>query len=363
MIPDIATRASLAIFIGAAVFAASSVIAATLYTETNSASGNQLQVYETLPDGNPTLSAEVATGGLGNGAGLGSQGALALSVNHRFVFTVNAGSNDVSSLEIGPHGLKLVSKVSSGGTTPISLTTHGDLLYVVNAGGSGNIAGFRILDNGDLLAIAGSSQPLSSSASGPAQIGFARDGDALIVTEKNTNKIVIYHVTGGLAGAPEVHASHGMTPFGFAIDRRDDLLVSEAFGGKTNASALSSYDVDDGRLSLLSGSIPSEQSAACWVVTARHGRFAYVTNTGSGTLTGYEVARDGELTRLTANGITGITGGGPTDAATDRDGDTLYVLSPSIAQIVTFQVNRDGSLQQLGAASGVAATAAGLVTR
>ena len=67
--------------------------------------------------------------------------------------------------------------------------------------------------------------------------------------------------------------------------------------------------------------------------------------------------------RLSANGITGITGGGPTDAATDFDGDTLYVLSPSIGQIVTFHVNRDGSLQQLGAALGVAATAAGLVAR
>ena len=131
MIADIATRASLATFVGAALFASSSAIAATLYTETNSASENQLQVYETLPDGNPTLTAEIATGGLGNGAGLGSQGALALSVSHRFVFAVNAGSNDVSSLEIGPHGLKLVSKVSSGGTTPISLTTYGDLLYVL----------------------------------------------------------------------------------------------------------------------------------------------------------------------------------------------------------------------------------------
>ena len=363
MVTDITTRASLATFIGAALFAGPPTIAATLYTETNSASGNHVQVYETLPDGNLTLTAEVATGGLGNGAGLGSQGALALSVDHRFVFAVNAGSNDVSSLEVGPHGLKLVSRVSSGGATPISLTTHGDALYVVNAGGSGNIAGFRILDNGDLRAIAGSSQPLSSSASGPAQIGFDPDGDALVVTEKNTSKIVVYRVTEGLPGEPEAHASHGMTPFGFAFDPREDLLVSEAFGGKANAAALSSYDFDDRQLSLVSGSIPSEQSAACWVVTARHGRFAYVTNTGSGTLTGYEVARDGELTRLNTDGITGITGGGPTDAATDLAGDTLYVLSPSIGQIVTFHVNRDGSLRQLGAASGVPATAAGLLAR
>src|SRR5262249_59228235 len=112
--------------------------------------------------------------------------------------------------------------------------------------------------------------------------------------------------TDGRAGAPEVHASHGTTPFGFAFDRGDDLLVSEAFAGKTNQSALSSYEFDDGELSLESGSVSSEQTAACWVVIGRHGRFAYVTNTGSGTITGYKVAHDGELARPPATGLTGI---------------------------------------------------------
>jgi 6-phosphogluconolactonase (cycloisomerase 2 family) len=298
------TSRALPTVVGATLIASSSAMAATLYTETNSASGNQLQVYESAPDGAPTLVTEVATGGLGTGAGLGSQGALALSEDGRFVFAVNAGSNDISSFEIGPKGLKLVGRVSSGGSTPISLTTHDRLLYVLNSGGAGGIAGFTIRSNGSLEAIHGSSQALSSAAPGPAQIGFDPDGDTLVVTEKNTNRIVVYRVSDGRAGIPEVRPSHGMTPFGFTFDRRGDLLVSEAFGGKADASALSSYDLDDGRLSLLSGSVPTEQTSACWAITARHGKFAYVSNTGSGTTTGYRISRDGELTRLTANGVT-----------------------------------------------------------
>ena len=364
MISNLAGRAMAATLLSASLAGTSSATAVTLYTQTNSTSGNQVQLYSTSPDGNPTLTAQVATGGLGSGAGLGSQGSLALSGDHRFLFVVNAGSSEVSSLEVGQRGgLTLVDRVSSGGVTPISLTTHDHLLYVLNAGGSGNIAGFWIGDGGHLKAIAGSSQPLSSSAAGPAQIGFDRDGDRLVVTEKATNRIVIYPVRDGKAGSPQVHASHGKTPFGFAFDRHDDLLVSEASGSQANAAALSSYDFDDGALSLMSGSIPSEQTAACWVVTARHSRFAYVTNTGSGTVTGYSVARDGKLTRLTDDGITGTTGGGPTDAATDWDGDTLYVLSPSIGAIVTFHVLPDGSLTLLGGAPGAAAAAAGLIAR
>lgn len=89
------------------------------------------------------------------------------------------------------------------------------------------------------------------------------------------------------------------------------------------------YDFDDGELMVESGSVGAEQTAACWVVTAQHSRYAYVVNTGSGTVTGFKLARNGELARLTANGITGVTGGAPTDAATDSDGDTLYVLHPA----------------------------------
>jgi hypothetical protein len=64
----------------------------------------------------------------------------------------------------------------------------------------------------------------------------------------------------------------------------NNLLVSEAFAGAANASAISSYDFDDKPLSLesISASVPAHQTAACWVVLARHGRYAYITNTGSG---------------------------------------------------------------------------------
>ena len=118
----------------------------------------------------------------------------------------------------------------------------------------------------------------------PAQISFNIFGDVLVVAEKNTNKIDLFDVEDGIAQGPNVQVSNGMTPFGFAFDRRDHLIVSEAFGGAANASALSSYEVDGGiyPLEVVSGSVATHQTAACWVVVSRNGRFAYTTNTGSG---------------------------------------------------------------------------------
>src|SRR3989454_9153601 len=116
-----------------------------------------------------TVAGTVATGGTGTGSGLGSQGALALSDNGRWLFAVNAGSNDVSIFRVGPAGLSLTSRIPSGGTQPVSLTVHGNLLYVLNGGVSGNIAGFALDANGGAAAIPGSSRALSGTAVGPAQ--------------------------------------------------------------------------------------------------------------------------------------------------------------------------------------------------
>ncbi len=120
-----------------------------VYTLSNSTAGNEVILYSRSHNGILNYSGSYPTGGTGTGAGLGSQGAI---VNRgRFIFAVNAGSNDVSVLSINKHGLKLVDKKPSGGTTPISLTVHGRLLYVLNSGGAGNITGFKISWDGTSL--------------------------------------------------------------------------------------------------------------------------------------------------------------------------------------------------------------------
>ena len=126
----------------------------------------------------------------------------------------------------------LVDRVGSGGDQPISVTAHGGIAYVLNAGGSGNIVGFSLDGADDLTPIAGSSRSLSTAASGPAEIAFNPAGTALLVTEKNTNRLTTYKVgTDGLASAGTWIASAGVTPFGFAFDARGRAIVSEASGG------------------------------------------------------------------------------------------------------------------------------------
>jgi len=323
-----------------------------VYTQSNSAAGNEILVYARSAEGTLAYQDAFATGGAGSGAGLGSQGSVVLSENGRWLYSVNAGSNQVSVFSVKKDGLELVTVADSGGVMPISLTVHKRLLYVLNGGGSGNITGFSIGSHGELTPLAGSTQPLSNggvgAAPGGAQISFSPDGDTLVVTEKATNLIDAYRVQHGLASAPVSYPSSGATPFGFAFNSRGILVVSEAFGGQPGLSALSSYDVEDGVVNVVSPSVATTQTAACWVVISKNDKFAYTTNAGSGTISSYRIAHDGSLTLLEA--AAGITGNGssPIDMAINNSGQFLYALNAGAHTVSMFQMQADGGLVSLG---------------
>ena len=206
-----------------------------------------------------------------------------------------------------------------------------------------------------------STRPLSSGASAPAQVGITPSGRELVVTEKATNKITTYLIgRGGTPGAPIVNASAGRTPFGFTFDQRGVLIVSEAFGGAANASAASSYLLNaDGTLDVVSASVPTTETAACWFVVTKNGRFAYTTNTGSASVSGYEV-KDGALRLLNADGKTGNTDPIPLDAALSVNSRYLYVQTGT-GFINAFRVDEaTGSLSLVPGVAGLPASTVGL---
>lgn len=339
-----------------------------VFTSTNDAAGNSVMMYSRASDGSLSLVGEFDTGGTGTGGGLGNQGAIALTQDKRWLLVVNAGSNDISVFRVRRGGLTLTDVEPSNGTLPVSVTVMGSLVYVLNADGPGEITGF-ILDDGDLFPIKLSTRSLSGEpVTEPAQVEFSPDGEALVVTEKATNLIDTFLVGDeGLVGTAMPMPSSGETPFGFGFTRHATLIVSEAFGGAPDASAVSSYDVSqDGDLDVISPSLPTTETAACWIAITHNGRFTYTTNTGSGTVTGYRIRNDGSLTILDTDGVTAETGPGsaPTDLALSRNSRFLYVLNSATGEIDIFKVSKsNGRLIPRGSVSGLPANSTGLVAR
>lgn len=337
-----------------------------VFSSSNSVSGNELLVYSQERNGALSLRDHVPTSGVGSGAGLGSQGAVTLSNDGRYVFVVNAGSNTVSAFEIRHQGVVLMSTVDSGGIHPISVTEHDGLVYVLNDGGPGNVTGFRNV-RGQLTAIARSTAPLSAAGgTAPAQVGFSDDGSEVVVTEKAVDKLVSYAVQhDGRLGTPVVTASPGSTPFGFAFNRRNRLVVTEAVGGAAGASTVSSYrfsEAGGAKPQLVSASVPDLQGAACWVAVTPNGKFAYVANTGSSDVSSYRIHGDGSIALIA--GQAGSTGAGsaPADTAVSPDGRRLFVRNGRVATISAFVIAHDGALTSLAGATGLPTTAVGLAS-
>jgi 6-phosphogluconolactonase len=333
-----------------------------VYTSTNQAGGNDILRFARGSDGALAPAGSWTTGGLGTGGGLGNQGALTLSTEGTWLLVVNAGSDEVSVFRTRPT-LALTDRESSGGTRPISVAVHRDLVYVLNGGGDENVAGFRLDRSGDLHPIPGARYPLSEDQVGSAQLGFSPDGGTLVVTEKATNRIVSFPVDAdGRLGPAEVDLAAGQTPFGFAFSRTGTLVVSEAFGGAPSASTLSSYRIAGAAgLDVISPQVATTQTAACWVVISPDGRHAWTTNAGTGSISLYRLDARGELTLADAQ-ATLAPGTTPLDMGLSRGGRFLYVLNAGTGSIAGYRVDARGGLTVVegGTTTGLPAGANGL---
>lgn len=330
-----------------------------LFVLTNAVAGNEVLVYARSADGSLTPAGAFATGGTGSGAGLGSQNGVIVSDDHQLLFAVNAGSNSISSFRIQPNqSLVLVNTVPSGGVRPTSVAYQHGLLYVLNAGVPNNLSGFTVAQDGSLTPLANSTRPLSAESTNPAQVSFDDTGSVIVVTERATNQITTYTVGGdGQLTGPFVHPSAGPVPFGFAVDKRNTLFVSEAGAG----GGASSYRVGaDGSVAPVSSMLMTGQRAACWAVVTKNGRYGYVTNAGTGNISGFAIGQDGSAALLNADGVTAVTGGNPSDVAVSHNSRFLYARVGALNTIAIFAIGADGSLAPLPALTGTPAGLAGL---
>jgi 6-phosphogluconolactonase len=345
-------------------------VVGAVYTMTNATDANAVVVFDRRADGGLHRTGAFPTGGTGSGAGLGNQGGVVLSDDGQWLLVVNAGSNQLSLFSVTRHGLRLEDTVDSGGVRPISVAIHRDVVYVVNAGGlagsTDNVAGFRLRRRGRLSPLPGSARSLSAGSTDPAQVAISPDGRFLLVTEKATNVVDVFPLDrDGFAGDRVENPSAGQTPFALAFGRRDQVFVSEVFGGAEDAGAVSSYRLtEDGFLETISASVPNTETAPCWLVVTRSGRYAFTTNTPDDSLSAYAIDFWGHLALLDPDGRSAEPGAGtnPLDMDLTDDGRFLYTLDIGTNTISAFRVGPFGSLTLLGAIPGVAG-ANGLAAR
>ena len=328
-----------------------------VYVNDGTAGSNTVAVFDRHVNGTltPAPGSPFKTGGAGTGTGLASQGAVQISPDGRFLLAVDAGSDQVSVLRIRDDGtLKQVTggTVSSGGSQPVSIAIHGDLVYVANAGDdASNYTGFRLGDNGRLSPIPRSTVALPAGSQ-PGDVLFNAPGTKLVGTRVNSSLIDSFVVgrDGRLTAGPgSPYPAQGLGPFGseFRPTNPDQLFVSNAHDGAGAGTVSAFTDSSQGQLTSIGASpFPNFDTAPCWVEISHDGRILYSVNTAGGTISRYSIADDGQLTLL-GNTPVGNTGGlGAVDAQLTPEGSVLYVDESRIASVGAFAVD-GGNLTEL----------------
>jgi 6-phosphogluconolactonase (cycloisomerase 2 family) len=322
-----------------------------VFVQTDDVDGNKVVAYHRNQDGTLTLAARYRTGGRGgslDGAVVdrtASQGALSYDQRHRLLYAVNAGSDTVTVFAVRGDRLFRVQVAGSGGNFPVSVTTHGNLVYVLNALDGGSIQGFR-WEGGRLSRVDGWHRNLGLDPHGipqfthtPGQVSFTPDGTQLVVTTKaGSDSLDVFGVGrfGAPARKPVVNTKEGSVPFAVAFDRQKRLVVAE-----TGTNSVVTYRIGpDGRLRQLDAA-ETGQRATCWVTTS--GSRVYASNAGSATVSGYRSTRRG----LTSLGDTS-TDAGTVDADVTADGHFLYVQTGAAGGIDGFRIASDGTLTTVG---------------
>jgi len=328
-----------------------------VFVMSNAASNNQVLAYARQDDGSLQWAGAFSTGGNGSGGTvdpLHSQGSLVLSADHRLLFAVNAGSGTVSSFAVSGASLKLIDTIPSGGSSPTSIAQNGDLLYVLNAGGNGNVNGFRVLGNGHLHPIQNSSQNLSAAATSPTAVILSPNNRFLVVTESATNKIDVFRVypNGSLSAAVST-PSAGSVPFAPIFAPDGALIVANA------SNTISSYRLEwNQSLTVISNALPTDGMATCWDAIAAGGRAVYTDNAGTSNISGFSIGRNGVLTPIGATIVASNPSGSTNlDMASTVGGRFVYTLNAASGGIGVFSAENDGTLVNHGQVDGLPASA------
>jgi 6-phosphogluconolactonase (cycloisomerase 2 family) len=360
------TRLSVATVAAAAVLAGASASASAfgephgpfpfgadqaVFVQTDNLAGNQVVAYDRAANGTLTQAGVYATGGLGGQLEgsvvdhLASQGSLAYDPQGGLLYAVNADSDTISVFAVLGDHLALRQVLSSGGSFPVSIAVHGNLVYVLNGEDGGSLQGY-VSAFGRLYPIPGSSRALGLSPTAspqftntPGQVAFSPDGSQLIVTTKeNGSDIDVFRVFGfgQLSPTPVVNSEPGTVPFAVTFDHEGNLVVAEAAG------ALASFRLNGSGTVTQLDSVATDQAATCWVAAA--GSWFYASNAGSGSLSDFQSGFGGALTLL---GDT-TTNAGTVDATVSSDARFLYVQTGAAGIVDEFAIGAGGALSEIG---------------
>ncbi len=307
----------------------------------------------------------------GGGAGLGTIGGGAGTTAN--VYVTNTGSNDVSAYSINSStgGLAVISGspfADVPAPSSIAVSSNGFFAYIANSR-TNKVTAFRIGTNGALLLGASTPDTPNPASVGTTPRALVVSGDSrfLYVANSGSDTVTVFSIgTAGVltpvppsTGNPNPVSAGGLSPVALIISSIGRFL----YVANSTSNTITAFQVESsGLLTQVPQAGPGTNPVSTNVTgptalaMSSNGQFLYVTNGASNTVTAFRVETSGLLTPIPPVGSTPnpVSTGGttPNGIAVEPNGTHLYIANRG-GTVSAFTIGNDGLLT-LVPASGAA---------
>lgn len=311
---------------------------------------NQVIAYREDPNSGVLTQIAGSPYAVGDGAN-----SLVLHPSGKFLYVANPAQNenDISLFTIASNGTLTEvfprTSVAPSATQPqiLLMDPAGGFLYVLNAG-SNNISVFSIDATSGALSPVGS--PLSLNFA-PLNMVLSPLGNFLLVssasgTSQPSGLIAAFSVTAGVIQSINVFPTDGNNPNGLVIDPTGKFL----YVANTGSNSISIFTIGStGTLAEVLGSPISNSTNPLSLVFDASGGFLYVANQGSNNVTAYTISSSTGLpTILNLSTSTGTT----TNAFGTEGSPSLLVADPNGKYLFVGNQGTSAGIQALKVSSG-----------
>lgn len=337
-----------------------------IWLESNSTAGNSILAFQNNGTGTPTFLGSTPAGGIGVYDGTFALGPFDsdqnLITNHEgtLLFAVNSGSNSIAVFNITATGLTPVagSPFPSGGSDPVSLGLHDDVLVVVNKDQDPaqnpdlvqpNYTTFRVSRSGALTPISGSTVSVAYGSS-PSQALVASHGPFVFGADFLGGLLQSFHLDPrahlhqNLPQALPTSLFTGQTAAHQPLGMRTNPNVPVLYVDITGLSEVAVYSYFGFGMPSFVTAVPDSGKAPCWATVNHAGTRLYLTNTGDNSIEVYDLTNPFNPVDI-QHFVMDSTTGGVFSTVIDASDQWLYVSSEQSSATATTAANAFHSLQ------------------
>ncbi len=309
--------------------------------------------------------------GCGDGGGSGGVGGLLGAIGGgggeertagSIVYVTNSGANSVSGYTVNPTtgGLAAISgSPFSDIPTPSAIAVSANGLFVYIASSDKNtVTAFRVGTNGTLLfgdSTSGNPNSVSVGTT-PRALAVSKDSQFLYVANSGSSDVSVFKI-GTAGGLTLVAQTEGRSkPVGAGVSSPIALAITPngrfLYVANSTSNTITAFQVDSsGLLTLLPQAGPSTNPISSGgtgltaLALSSNGQFLYVTNGTSSNVAMFRVEPSGLLTLIPPTTSNPISTGGttPNGLAVGADGAHLYIANGG-GTVATFLIGSNGLL-------------------